>query len=376
MIHAAARITAGAVLALALAFGAFVFALEHPATSGPTRCWLQETFYSQEWADPPSGTPIVEASFATEPVRAPCDAADDPAIVVSGSVFFILGTNKQASVNVYDRTGALVDRADDLGAPNNVDVRGWSGQTLAFASEKDDGAVLGFRVDPENGTLRAIPGSPFAVDAEDEVYGLCLYDGEGKLYVFTTDKSGLITQYALEGDPGSAFLRQVRRLRVGTQPEGCVVDDANHTLFVGEEEIGVWRFDAREDTQSTGVLIARTGQEGTLTADVEGLAIYEGADQSAGYLIASSQGDNTFSVYDRSDPHAFRGRFQIRSEGEVIGDTDGLEVTSASLGDTYPLGILAVQDGMIRDSSGARRNQRFVVVSWADVKTAIGLAQP
>ena len=358
---------------LTVCFAAFVFAVEHPATQGPTRCWLQEIFYTQEWANPPDGTPIVEASFATEPVRDMCDAADDPAIFVGGSDFFMLGTNKQASLNVYDSSGSLVERADGLGAPNNVDVRRWQGKNIAFASEKDNGAVLGFWVDASTGKLSGLAGSPFEAEAEDEVYGLCLYDAGSALYIITTDKSGLIVQYTLEGDAKAARMRPIRRIRVGSQPEGCVVDDANHSLFVGEEDIGIWRFDARPDGSSKGSLIAKTGVDGTLTADVEGLAIYEGDDPDSGYLIASSQGENTYAVYYRAAPHALQGRFQIRAEGEIVGDTDGLDVTSSPLDETFPSGLLVVQDGMIRDRNGDRRYQRFAVVSWTEIEKALGL---
>ncbi len=365
---------------LTVGFAAFVVAVEHPATKGPTRCWLQEAFYEQEWADPPAGTPIIEASFATEPVRDMCDAADDPAIVVSGSDFFILGTNKQASLNVYDSAGALVERADDLGAPNNVDVRGWQtgGQrrTIAFASEKDGGAVLGFWVDAASGALTAMEGSPFAAEVEEEVYGLCLYDAGGALYVFTTDKSGLIVQYIADEGRSDVTLQPVRRLRLDSQPEGCVVDDANHRLFVSEEDVGIWSFEASADTVATSNLVAETGTDGTLVEDVEGLAIYHGAESGDGYLIASSQGDSSYVVYNRAPPHDFRGRFQIRSHGEIVGDTDGLEVTSAPLGEDYPAGILVVQDGMIRDAQGNRRNQRFVGVPWEEVERAVGLTSP
>ena len=47
-----------------------------------------------------------------------------------------------------------------------------------------------------------------------------------------------------------------------------------------------------------------------LTADVEGLSIYY-ASGGAGYLLASSQGDSTYSVYERQPPHAFRLNFRI-----------------------------------------------------------------
>ena len=367
------RLFVGVIAFCAVGFGLFVLAVEHPATKGPTRCWIQETFYEQEWAGPPAGTPIVDASAATEPVRDMCDAADDPAIVALDNGFYVLGTNKQDSINVYDSAGALVSRAEGLGAPNNVDVRRWKGRWLAFASEKDEGQILGFVLDVQNRTLKALPGFPFAAEAEAEVYGFCLYDAGDDLFAFTTDKSGMIVQYRLAIGSDGANTSFVRKLRVPTQPEGCVVDDAEGALYVGEEDVGIWRFDAKPDASSTGDLIAKTGAESELTADVEGLAIYSDEDES-GYLIASSQGDNTYAVFDRIAPHAFRGRFQVRSEGAIVGDTDGLEVSSAVLGDRYPRGVLVVQDGMIRDAQGERRNQRFAIVSWKTVEDALGLS--
>jgi len=369
--------------ALILAFGALIVALENPSTKGPVRCWLQETLYTQEWQQAPAGTPVIEAVRTTEPVRDMCDAADDPAIWQAGETFFVLGTNKQRSLNVYDAAGKLVSRADDLGAPNNVDMREWEGRVLAFASDKDDAQIEGFVFDPSAGALDPIAGAPFAAVAEDEVYGLCLYKSAAALYVFTTDKSGMIVQYRLEpaGADGPMAAREVRRLRVATQPEACAVDDAASALYVGEEDIGVWRFDAREEGGDSGELIAKTGDEGPLTADVEGLAIYAGEGPDQGYLIASSQGDNTFAVFDRAAPHRFRGRFQVAHQGTLIGDTDGIAVQSGDLGGQFESGLMVIQDGFIRTGgregaqaqTGERRQQRFAYVAWADIAAVLDL---
>ena len=165
----------------------------------------------------------------------------------------------------------------------------------------------------------------------------------------------------------------VRSLRVSTQPEGCVADDTNHRLFVGEEDRGIWSFDARPGGSSEGILIAQTTPDGPLTADVEGLAIYTQPDAQKGYLIASSQGDSTYAVFDRAPPHTFRGRFQIEYNGELIGDTDGLDVTSIAIGSEFPKGLFVIQDGFFRDGKGKRRNHRFAYVSWRDVEVLLGL---
>lgn len=361
------------VLTLLVGIG-FILAVEHPATRGPVRCWLQENLYAQDWEDAPDGTPVIAAKRTTEPVRDMCDAADDPAIWVDESIpggALVLGTNKQSSLNVYDISGTLLSRADAIGAPNNVDIRFHDGRILAMASDKDDAEIEAFELDRKTGALTRLTGAPFPVEAENEVYGVCLYASDESLFAFTTDKSGLINQYRIDPDPGVAT--KVRTLRVGTQPEGCVVDDDAGTLFVGEEDVGIWRFGADPDAGRDGTLIADAGVNGALVADVEGLAIYSGAAIRDGYLIASSQGDNTYAVFDRAPPHTFRGRFQVSYNGVVIGDTDGLDVTSRSIGSDYPAGLLVVQDGFIRDADGQRRNQRFAYVSWGDVEAALGL---
>ncbi|MEO1648994.1 MAG: phytase [Pseudomonadota bacterium] len=385
MISRALKIGLGFVLTVCVAFGVFVFALEHPATKGPARCWLQETVYTQSWEDAPEGTPVIAATLVTDPVRDMCDAADDPAILVADGALHVLGTNKQRSVNVYDGEGRLASRADELGAPNNVDLRRTFGGVVAIASDKDDSELEAFWFDPASATLSSLPGAPFAARSEDEVYGICLYQPGEKLYAFTTDKSGLIVQYEIErtyGSSGATFSAQpLRELRVATQPEGCVVDDRTETLFVGEEDVGIWRFEANAEASTHGVLIAKTGAEGPLTADVEGLAVYADNDAEGGYLIASSQGDNTYAVFNIAAPHAFRGRFQVAYKDELIGDTDGLEVTSKPIDERFPEGVLVIQDGFVRtdgpagvqSQTGQRRYQRFAYISWNEVKKTLGL---
>ncbi|MEM6827222.1 MAG: phytase [Pseudomonadota bacterium] len=386
MIRRVLKIGLGVVLTVCVAFGLFVLVLEHPATKGPTRCWMQETLYTQSWEDAPAGTPVIAATLVTDPVRDMCDAADDPAILVADGALHVLGTNKQRSLNVYDGEGQLVSRADELGAPNNVDLRRAFGGVIAIASDKDDSELEAFWFDPASATLARLPGAPFAAQREEEVYGTCLYRSGEKLYAFTTDKSGLIVQYEIEradGSNGAVFAtRLLRELRVGTQPEGCVVDDRTGTLFVGEEDVGIWRFAAGAEAETQGALIAKTGAEGPLTADVEGLAVYAGDDNQKSYLVASSQGDNTYAVFDLAAPHAFRGRFQVTHKGELIGDTDGLEVTSTPIGPRFPEGVLVIQDGLVRtggkagaqSQTGQSRYQRFAYVSWRSIREAIGLA--
>ena len=363
---------------VALSFFSFFVALRHPATKGSVRCWIAETFYDVTPGSTPDDTPIVRAVRTTERVRDQCDAADDPAIWVNRArpdQSYVLGTNKQRSVNTYDLSGRLVSRADKLGAQNNVDIRAYQTSVLAASGDKDKSEIELFALDETTGALLKVQGAPFKVASEEELYGICLYRAASALYAITTDKSGLISQYLLSSENGNWSAALERQLRVETQPEGCVVDDAQHRLYVGEEDVGIWAFDARPQAAKEGVLIAETEPVGVLAADVEGLAIYAPENSTGGFLVASSQGNNTFVLFDRSPPHRYRGRFQVETEEGFLGDTDGLDVTALPVGPEFPKGMLVVQDGLLHDPDGKRRKQRFAYVSWAEIEAQLGLTE-
>ena len=121
----------------------------------------------------------------------------------------------------------------------------------------------------------------------------------------------------------------VRQMKLQTQSEGCVVDDRTGLLYVTEEDVGLWRFDADPSAPKKPTELARADGK-RLVADAEGIAIMPvGAD--AGYLIVSSQGDNAYAVYDLKSGR-YRSRFRI-GDGAIDGvqETDGLELALGDL---------------------------------------------
>jgi hypothetical protein len=75
---------------------------------------------------------------------------------------------------------------------------------------------------------------------------------------------------------------------------------------------------------------------------VEGLAIYY-AVNGQGYLLASSQGQSYFSVFERDGDNAFVRKFYVTG----VGDTDGIDVLNVSLNDTFSFGIFACHNGNV-----------------------------
>lgn len=379
---AVAALIAGAALAAGCTPPAFV------------QCALMEIFRGDPTAQP-HDTVTVAAAAETAPVDDPCDAADDPAIWVNASepeASLIVATNKQRGLLVYGLDGRVVSRLD-AGRVNNVDLRPRAGapggeRIVVAGTNRTTMEIDVFELDPASGRLSPLLAEPI-VAGLDEPYGLCLYRSaaSGALYVFANDHDGVVTQWRLaDAEGGRLRGEQVRTWSVGSQTEGCVADDANGWLFVGAEEVGIWRYDAEPEASAERPLAVDTTGLGApgggrLAADVEGLAIYEppGGGPRDGFLIASSQGNHTYVVYNRAPPHDYRGTFRIGAgAGSIDGaeDTDGIDVVSAPLGPRYPRGLLVAQDGINTDPGGAEAHQNFKLVSWRDVAEQLALDRP
>ncbi|MFJ6700708.1 phytase [Streptomyces sp. NPDC091272] len=171
------------------------------------------------------------------------------------------------------------------------------------------------------------------------------------------------------------------------QVEGMTVDPADGTLYAGQEDIGIWRL--RADLTGTPELVDKVREFGVdgiydeqtdecspgadpgfggtrLSADVEGLTLVaeSGGD---GYLLASSQGDNTFAAYDRerTDGNEYEGGFRVGPANSTLDgseECDGAAALNAPLGSRYPHGLLVVQDGHDNPGDGDRpaTNLKFV----------------
>nr|WP_314857421.1 phytase [uncultured Undibacterium sp.] len=318
--------------------------------------------------------PVLTPQAQTEEMSRLGDAADDPAIwrhPTDSQLSRILGTNKKQGLLVYDLQGKQTQLLE-VGRINNVDVRQqiqWQdgASDIAIATQRDDYSLVIFDIDGK-GIVREV--SRIATGLKD-IYGTCLYQpSRGGLEAFVNDKDGVIQHWRIERKNGTYQGTQLRQLKLATQPEGCVVDDKNARLFIGEEKRGVWLTNADAAQPSPLKIIAQVGDR--LHADVEGLALYHGKQET--YLVVSSQGDNSYVIYDAQAPFRYRGKFRIGfnlAKGiDGSSETDGLEVSSASFGVPYENGILIVQDGHKHLPDGA---QNFKYIDWKQIAQALSL---
>lgn len=295
------------------------------------------------------------------------DVIDDPAVwhhPTSAAQSLILATDKRAGLEVYNMQGERVQQLN-VGRLNNVDVRyglAWQGEPhdIAVASLRNNNSLQLFAI---NGQGDVLPAGQVATSMQ-EIYGLCMYQDATTQahYVFVNDKSGLFEQYRISAANGQWQGQKVRSFNVPSQPEGCVADDSSGVLFVGEEDEGIWRFAAAADASSDGELIIKVDGE-TLVDDVEGLAL--GYHAGKPLLIASSQGNDSYVIYDALPPYALRLQFRVSTHYQLgidgASETDGLDLTTRSLGPGFEQGAFIVQDGRNRMPE---QGQNLKLVPW------------
>lgn len=276
------------------------------------------------------------------------DDQDDMCIWVhptNPSLSTVIASDKGANkLFVYDLDGNTVQVVSVPGKPGNIDLRyrfplGGKNVDIVAYNDRDNKKVVVYQVDPD--TRQITKADDGSINTGPN-YGSCLYYSRksGKHYAFTCAESGGgVEQYEIsDNGSGKVTGTQVRSWSHG-KSEGCVADDETGHLYVGEEGVGIWKFGAEPGDPTTGELIARIGENG-FTADVEGVTIYYAA-SGEGYIIASSQGNDSFKVFNRKRPHEFVKTFTVSGAQ----DTDGIDVTNVNLGPAFPQGIFALHNG-------------------------------
>ncbi|MFI8192329.1 phytase [Streptomyces sp. NPDC085946] len=328
------------------------------------------------------------------------------------------------------------DADDAPGRFNNVDLVGGlrlsTGRAdVAVTTDRGNDRLRVYRIDPN------APGRPLTdvtdpaaapvfsagqeeINDQRTAYGLATYTDKatGRSYALVSrrERTSIALLELLPTANGKVGYRKVRsldlpasfRLPNGTswspcaepgelpQVEGMVVDPADGILYAGQEDVGIWRL--RADLTSAPELVdtvreygvpgtydeateeceagADPGYGGTvLSADVEGLTLLTESDGD-GYLLASSQGDDTFAAYDRErgDDNEYEGGFRVTAASATLDgseECDGAAVLNQPLGGKYPNGLLVVQDGHDTPGDGDRAATGFKFVDLGVVLDAL-----
>lgn len=344
---------------------------------------------------------------------------DDSQSLVLGVSKAKLKHGGQAGVGVYDLNGKEVQyiQHDRI---NNIDLRyNLMGYDIAAGSNRDKKAISIFSVKANGAKLLADLPTGIA----EEPYGLCMQQNpvNRKTYVWLPMKSGMLYQFELKYqmrtdsfkaklvnsfdtasfltkkqdqrlidliledvmlDPDILEGELLDELKEETserhQLEGCVSDDENGALYVGMENFGVIRMDLInstrlsqkptvvfevEKTKFTPNLKNSGWKQSRATNDIEGITLYKTTKKDKGAIIVSVQGLNEFAVLDRIS-NEYLGSFEVAFGNDPITETDGLTITSASMG-KFSQGLMVLHDHHNTDDAGnlLKANYKYVNAS-------------
>ena len=353
-----------------------------------------------------SATEVIQPVLGTQSMLGSGDRADDPAIWVNQrdtSKSIVFGVNKSrdgvnGGVYSFKLDGkATTQQAWEEGVNlfekgeryNNIDLRygfkaGSERWDIVCASNRSDREIDVFRVitNSQGNFVRLehvgeVPiGSGFIQEEEDAPYGLGMYHAKDldKHFVLISDKEGRVGQYELSFNPQGSGDNQVIGSRVAgpldvsrdeSEVEGIVADDDRGVIYIAAEDNGIYRYPTNQNgvIVNNRVVVANEADKDYLQADLEGLALYQGADGS-GYLIASVQEINEYAVFDReySGNGANRYLKSVRIAG--VEKTDGLDVSSTNFGGAFSKGLIVVHDGVNPNIT----NYKFA--KWEDLADA------
>ncbi|MBA2533148.1 MAG: phytase [Nocardioidaceae bacterium] len=315
---------------------------------------------------------LITADGETKPVGHSGDAADDPTLWVHSTnpaASLIIGNDKQGALRVYNLDGSVRQQITTAKSFwGNSDVR----QQVTIAGRTRDvvaavnGGLRVFTVTNSTRMLRSVTdGSGSITTGGGE--GLCLYHSQaGQLSAFVVARSGRVRQFQIVDKDTDGLLEGIlrREFFVGSEAEGCVVDDVSGELYVAQEDVGLWRYGADFGAGTSRVSVDKVGAQGHLAADVEGVTLVD-LGRGTGYLIASAQNVSNpqrsyFTAYDRKT-NAYAGSFRVVEGAKVDGceRTDGIAAYAGNLGQRFPEGMFICQDN---NSSTGTGNQNFKLV--------------
>ena len=286
----------------------------------------------------------------------------------------VISSDKSAKkLFVYNLNGGII-QSIPVSKPGNIDVRygfALNGEKIDIVACNDRGEKLVkvFKVDPISRKLSCVDDGNIKTGVN---YGFSLYKSpvSEKYYAFVSaypHNDNKIWQFEL-ADNGNEKVsgNLVRSFDIVNEEtvEGMVADDETEKLYIGEEGVGIRKYNAEPDGGSDGELIRSIAND-PLENDVEGLAIYF-LSGGKGYIIASSQRDGEgfkthYDIFEREVPHNYVSSFML----DKVGSTDGIDVCGANLGSRFPQGIFLAHNG-------SEKNQ-IVIVDWGKIAEGDGL---
>lgn len=209
-------------------------------------------------------------------------------------------------------------------------------QSLMVASvEGDLQQVLVTTLNAQSGFWNApliVPKPSFKIE------DACLYeDSAQNTFVFLVGEEGLGEQWlvATQANLLKAAAR-VRQLSLPPASQFCQVDDQRDTLYVNEENVGLWAYAAHAEAELSREAVAMTKPFGDIAKNVAGMSVAQSQvfvlDAESEYLhrydLSRSKKLSAIDVTALNQPENISTRVHHKTIDVLIHDEDGLHLAS------------------------------------------------
>ncbi len=303
------------------------------------------------------GRPGVPVSARTEP--AALGAAADTGLWPVGDRAVVLVAEGEGGLSTYSIEGQRLQNHGQVQA-GMVDVLrdGQSAPAAAFVYDGATSTLSPWRLLGANGEMEALEAEPIQV--ADELTGLCSYRSRlsGAWFLYGTTDEGLLHHWEVWSADGHWRNRLLRTIPAGKGAGFCAVDPGAGMLYLGDEELGIWRFGAEPEADTTRELVDLVAPRGALGEEIKGMAVYAAGDDLA-YLLAADAGEGYVSVYALPDGE-YAGAFTV----DGLSEAEGMAALSTPEG-----GWLAVADEDASDGA-----TEISLLPWTSVAASLDLA--
>ncbi|WP_205299964.1 phytase [Pantoea sp. Tr-811] len=194
------------------------------------------------------------------------------------------------ALQVLDGQGRVLGELP--GRFETLDHRAEGDGLLVATLDKQRQQALLARFDASSGwgAPHYLPATRYAIE------GLCLYrDSAANDFLFLVGEEGIGEQWLVaEHAQPLAEARLVRSLSLPPQSAFCQVDDASHSLFINEENVGLWRYPAAAEAPLLREPVDLVAPFGGLAKAVAGMAVVPGG------LLALDPAARALHLYQRS----------------------------------------------------------------------------
>lgn len=191
-----------------------------------------------------------------------------------------------------------------------LDVRHVSNNELMAATVTPEHKLLLLNLNVQTQSLTQRISEVLPVPLE----GMCLYQPKYEgLQVFLLAEDHMAYQMLVREAKNNIELELIRKIPLPPGAEYCTVDDARHHLYINEEDIGVWQYNARSESMIKRHLVELVAPKGKLKSNSGPIAIVKET------LILSEKGSSHIHTYGLNDSQPeYIGSGQL--PGNIIND--------------------------------------------------------